>query len=100
SKEIEHTTSVSDETALAIENMALTFTNIHKDIFPQTTKAALDMATAMNGGMKPSAEQAADTMKLLGKALQDPDAGLGALHRVGVNVDELKKKFEGVTDTG
>lgn len=98
SREIQNTTAVSDEAALAVENMALTFTAIHKDIFPQTTKAAIDMATALNHGMKPSAEQSADAMKLLGKALQDPDAGLGALHRVGVNVDELQKKFVGVTD--
>lgn len=100
SREIQRTTSMSDEAALAVENMALTFTAIHKTIFPQTTKAAIDMATALNHGMKPSAEQAADAMKLLGKALQDPDAGLGALHRVGVNVEELKKKFVGLTDVG
>lgn len=98
SREIQNTTSMSDEAALAVENMGLTFTAIHKDIFPQATKAAIDMATAMNHGLKPSAEQAADSMKLLGKALQDPDAGLGALHRVGVNTEELKKKFEGITD--
>lgn len=98
SKEIQNTTSVSDEAALAVENMGLTFTAIHSDIFPKATMAAIDMATALNHGMKPSAEQSADAMKLLGKALQDPDAGLGALHRVGVNVEELKKKFEGVSD--
>lgn len=98
SKQIQKNTSISDEAALAVENMGLTFTAIGKDIFPQATMAAIDMATALNHGMKPSAEQSADAMKLIGKALQDPDAGLGALHRVGVNVDELAKKFVGVTD--
>lgn len=98
SKEIQRTTSMSDEAALAVENMGLTFTAIGKNIFPQATRAAIDMATALNHGMKPSAEQSADAMKLLGKALQDPDAGLGALHRVGVNTDELAKKFVGLTD--
>lgn len=97
SKEIQRTTSLSDEAALAVENMGLTFTAIGKNIFPTATKAAIDMATAMNHGLKPSAEQSADAMKLLGKALQDPDAGLGALHRVGVNTEELKKKFVGLT---
>lgn len=93
SEEIQHTTSISHEAALAVENMGLTFTAIGKDIFPTATKSAIDMATALNHGMKPSAEQAADSMKLLGKALQDPDAGLGALHRVGVNVEQLKNEF-------
>jgi hypothetical protein len=93
SKELEHTTGVSDEAALAAENMLLTFTNIGSDIFPDTTRAVVDMATAMNGGIIPSAEELRQQSIQLGKALQDPDAGLGALHRVGVNVDELKKKF-------
>lgn len=93
SKELEHTTGVSDEAALAAENMLLTFTNIGKDIFPDTTRAVVDMATAMNGGVIPSADELRQQAIQLGKALQDPDAGLGALHRVGVNVDELKKKF-------
>lgn len=85
--------AVDDEAVLGAENMLLTFTNIGKNIFPQTTQAAIDMATAMNGGAIPSAEQLRNTTIQLGKALQSPDAGLGALKRVGVNVDELKKKF-------
>lgn len=85
--------AVDDEAVLSAENMLLTFTNIGKNIFPQTTQAAIDMATAMNGGAIPSAEQLRNTTIQLGKALQSPDAGLGALKRVGVNVDELKKKF-------
>jgi hypothetical protein len=93
SKELEHTTAIGDEAVMSAENMLLTFTNIGKDVFPTATKAAADMATAMNGGAVPSAEQMRNQAILLGKALQDPDAGLGALHRVGVNVDELKKKF-------
>lgn len=93
SKQLEHNTAIGDEAVLSAENMLLTFTNIGKDAFPIATKAAADMATAMNGGAVPSAEQMRQQAILLGKALQDPDAGLGALHRVGVNVDELKKKF-------
>lgn len=100
SKSLERSTAFSDEQVLSAENMALTFTAIHKDIFPQVTEAALDMATAMNHGITPSGEEATEMMKLLGKALQDPDAGLGALHRVGVNVDELTEKFKGVNDVG
>lgn len=98
SKSLERQTAFSDEQVRSVENMGLTFTAIHKDIFPKVTEAALDMATALNHGLTPSGEEASETMKLLGKALQDPDKGLGALHRVGVNTDELKKKFKGVND--
>ena len=93
SKSLEHMSGVSDETALNAENVLLTFTNIGNKIFPQATTAALDMATALNHGMLPSMGDVQAKAILIGKALQDPDAGLGALKRVGVNVDELKKKF-------
>lgn len=93
SKAIQDTTPISDESARAAQNMLLTFTNIGKDVFDETTQATLDMATAMNGGLTPSIGDLMNNAKLLGKALQDPDAGLGALHRVGVNTDELSKKF-------
>ena len=98
SKSFQLSTAYSDEQVLSVENMALTFTSIHKDIFPQVTQAALDMAVALNHGLTPSGDEATQRMVLLGKALQDPDAGLGALKKVGVNVDELKKKFVGISD--
>lgn len=84
---------VSDEAATSMQSMLLTFTNIGADVFDQTAQSVLDMATAMNGGATPSAEQLRGQAVMLGKALQDPDNGLGALHRVGVNTDELSKKF-------
>lgn len=85
--------AIDDDAVTSMQAMLLTFTNIGKDIFPDVSQATLDMATAMNGGLTPSAEELRQQAIQLGKALQDPDAGLGALHRVGVNVDELKKKF-------
>ena len=86
-------TAIDDDAILSAENMLLTFTSVGKDAFPDATKAILDTATAMNGGLKPTAEEMTNITKQLGKALQDPDAGLGALKRVGVNVDELQQKF-------
>lgn len=74
------------------QSIFLTFPSITKDIFDRTTAAAMDMATRLKGDPKDAAMQ-------LGKALQDPEKGIAALHRVGVNTDELKKKFETVTDT-
>lgn len=98
SKSLQDLNGISDETALNAENVLLTFTKVSQDIFPEATQAAIDMATALNQGMVPSMEDVQTKTILLGKALQDPDAGLGALKRVGVNVDELKAKFtEGMT---
>lgn len=62
--------------------MLLTFTNIGKDTFPKATETLLDMATAMNGGMAPSAEALSAQAIQLGKALNDPIKGISALSRV------------------
>ena len=67
------------------ENMLLTFTNIGKDVFPQATQAMLDLSTATGQDMQSSAVQ-------LGKALNDPIAGVTALQRVGVSFTEDQKK--------
>jgi phage-related protein len=61
------------------EGITLTFTNIGKNIFPQATMAAEDLATRM-GISLPSATQ------MLDKALQDPVKGITALRRVGVDL--------------
>lgn len=85
---------IDDETIQSAENMLLTFTNIGKDVFPDATKAALDMATAL--GTDPVA--AATT---LGKALQDPVAGVSALQRVGVRLtDQQKEQVKAMVDAG
>lgn len=83
--EIQKNTTVSDEAAQTGMNMLLTFTKIGSETFPQATRAMLDMATAMNGGVTPSGEQLSNTAIQLGKALQDPVLGVTALRRVGVN---------------
>jgi len=75
-----------------MQSILLTFTSVTKDTFNDASEAVLNMATRLKTDASSAALQ-------LGKALQDPVAGLGALHRVGVNVEELKKKFETVTDT-
>lgn len=84
-KSFQKTTRFSDEMVLSAENMLLTFTNIGKDVFPETTEAVLDMATAMGTDLKSTAIQ-------VGKALQDPIEGVTALQRVGVRLTEQQKK--------
>jgi hypothetical protein len=83
---------VEDDVITGAQAMLLTFKNINKDIFPATTEAVLDMATAMNRGAIPSAEQLQSTSIMLGKALNDPVAGLTALGRAGVQFTDAQKE--------
>ena len=75
----------------ASENLLLTFRSIRNeagqgnDIFNQTERAILDMATAMNNGAIPSMEDLHNTTIQVGKALNDPIQGMTALRRVGVS---------------
>ena len=87
-------TRFSDDSVLAAENLLLTFTNIGEDVFPRATETLLDMATAMGTDAKSGAIQ-------LGKALNDPVAGITALTRVGVTfTDEQKKMIEQMVAMG
>lgn len=78
-------TTYNDEAVLSAENLLLTFTNISKDVFPDTLQAVLDMSTALGQDLKSSAIQ-------VGKALQDPILGVSALRRVGVNFTEAQQE--------
>jgi len=92
-------TGVDDDAVQASENLLLTFTAIRNeagkgnDIFNQTEKAVVDMATAMNNGAIPSMEQLNSTTIQVGKALNDPISGMTALRRVGVRFTEDQVKL-------
>lgn len=90
--EISNLTGIDDDVISSVQAMQLTFTNISKDTFPDVTKTAIDMATAMNGGATPSADQLRGQMIQLGKALNDPKEGISALTRVGVTFNDQQKK--------
>lgn len=77
-------TKYDDDTVRSAENMLLTFTNIHENVFPATTQAVLDMSTAMGQDLQSTAIQ-------VGKALQDPVLGATALQRVGVRLTQTQK---------
>src|SRR5258706_384148 len=78
-------TGIQDDTVRSTENVLLTFTNIGKNIFPQTTGAVLDMATSLHEDFQSAAIQ-------VGKALQDPIQGVTALQRVGVKLTDQQKE--------
>jgi len=82
------------------ETLLLTFSNIrnaagkNNDIFTQATKITADMAQVFGGDASSSAIQ-------LGKALNDPTAGISALSRVGVSFTEGQKKtIKSLQDSG
>jgi hypothetical protein len=86
-------TAFSDETIMSGQAMLLTFRNIGEDTFPRATEAMLDMG-AMFGNVDTAAVQ-------LGKALNDPIAGIGALSRIGIQfTEEQKEMIKNFMETG
>jgi len=72
----------------------LTFTNISGEQFARTQKAALDLATRLDGDLKSASIQ-------LGKALNDPIANLSALSRSGIQFSaEQKEVIKALAETG
>lgn len=87
-------TPFEDDVIVAGQNMLLTFTSIGKDVFPAATETMLNMSTAMGTDLQSSAIQ-------LGKALNDPIAGIGALSRVGVQFTaDQKEQIKVMVESG
>lgn len=94
SKELSHQTTFSGGAITSAQSLLLTFTSIGKDIFPAATQTVLDMSTALGTDLQSSVIQ-------LGKALQDPENGITALRRVGVNFnDEQQTTIKNLAKTG
>jgi phage-related protein len=87
-------TKFTDDQILSAENLLLTYTNISSEVFPDTTAAVLDLAQATGNDLKGASN-------MLGKALNDPIAGIGALSRVGVTfTDQQKAQIEAMMQVG
>ncbi len=82
---LQRLTNYTDDQILSGSNLLLTFTNIGSETFPRATEAMLDMSTVFGQDLSASAVQ-------LGKALNDPIAGVTALGRVGVTFTEQQKE--------
>ena len=83
--ELQNMTTFGDEAIIGGQNLLLTFKNIGEDTFPRATKAMLDMSTAMGTDLQSTAIQ-------MGKALNDPIAGISALSRAGVQFTGQQKE--------
>jgi hypothetical protein len=87
-------TGIQDDAIQSSENLLLTFRDVTNevgkgnDIFSQAEVSILDMATALNRGAIPSAEELQKITIQLGKALNDPIVGMTALRRVGVSFNQ------------
>ena len=87
-------TNFGDEAIVSSANLLLTFTNIKGPIMQEAIQTTLDMSVALGQDLKSSSIQ-------LGKALNDPIAGISALSRVGVTFnDDQKKVIQTLVDTG
>jgi hypothetical protein len=84
----------ADDAILGAQNVLATFTQIQGTNFGDATQAILDISQAMGTDLQSSALQ-------VGKALNDPIAGIGALSRVGVSfTDDQKAMIEAMVETG
>jgi cell wall-associated NlpC family hydrolase len=99
-------TAVDDEVIAHGENVLLTFKNIRNeagrgnDIFSQTTAIALDMSAALSESGDASQGLQSNTVRL-GKALNDPIAGISALTRVGVTFNaQQKEQIKSLVESG
>lgn len=103
---ISNKTGKDDEAIQAGANMILTFTGIknaagkNNDIFNQTVQVTEDMTAAMNGGVI-TQENMRKTAIAVGKAMNDPIAGLIALRRAGVTfTDQQKEQIKALVQSG
>jgi hypothetical protein len=84
----------ADDAILGAQNVLATFTQIQGTNFGDATQSILDISQAMGTDLQSSALQ-------VGKALNDPIAGIGALSRVGVSfTDSQKAMIEAMVETG
>ena len=81
---LQQVTNFGDEATIQAQAMLLTFTKIGRNIFPETTEAVQNVATAMRVSLKDAAVQ-------VGKALNDPIVGMTALSRSGITSTQSQK---------
>jgi hypothetical protein len=86
-EEMENLSTNDDKAVQGAENMLLTFTGIGPKAFKPATQAVIDLNAAMGGGDQGLQHTAIQ----VGKALNDPIKGVGALSRVGVSFTAQQK---------
>ena len=82
---LQKVTTYGDETIINAQAIMATFKNVRGDVFQAAMESILDMNAVLGGDLKMNVVQ-------LGKALNDPIIGVGALGRVGVSFTEVQKE--------
>lgn len=91
---LQDVTTFGDEAIIEMQSLLLTFTKIGGDTFPAATEAILNVSTAMGQDLQTAAIQ-------VGKALNDPVAGISALSRSGIQFSESQKAtIKSLSDMG
>ena len=83
--QLQSITTFGDEEIISAQALLATFTSIGEDVFPQATKAILNLATAMGQDLQQTTIQ-------VGKALNDPVLGMTALRRVGIQLNGTQQE--------
>lgn len=85
--ELQDITGIGDDTILNdVTAQLLTFTNVSGEAFKRAQVAAMDLSAVIGNDLKSQTIQ-------LGKALEDPIAGIGALSRAGVTFTQVQKEM-------
>ena len=83
---LQNASNFEDDTINKAQSILLTFTKIGKDVFPLATQATADLAARMGTDLQSATLQ-------VGKALNDPIKGIGALSRAGIQFTEDQKSM-------
>ncbi len=91
---LQQTTNFGDEATIGAQALLLTFTKVGRETFPQAIETILDMSSALGTDLKSATIQ-------VGKALNDPIAGVTALTRSGVQfTEQQKEQIKTLTESG
>lgn len=91
---LQQVSTYEDETIISAQAMLATFKSIKGNVFKDTIRLALDLSASFGQDLKASTLQ-------LGKALEDPIDGLGALKRAGISfTGEQETLIASLVETG
>lgn len=83
--ELQQLTNFEDDATTGAAAALAAFTNVRGDVFKDAIVSAADLSVIMGGELK-------DNIKILGKALNDPEQGLKKLARAGVTFSDSQKQ--------
>jgi len=85
-QEFEKSSNYSKEQIMEMQTVLLGFKSVTNDVFESASQEIINMATVMGMDLK-------SAVQTVGKALDDPIAGLGSLSRQGFVFDESQKQL-------